>query len=95
MPNNQYTVLQVTRHSSTLDIRKNYKKLSKLYHPDKNPDKGNEFNNIKIAYDVRDDDSNLLFLDDSNVLLSMVLNCSSEYYLWYVSKYASNDSIIY
>jgi len=53
MPINQYKVLQVTRHSTTLDIRKNYKKLSKLYHPDKNSDNLNEFNDIKVAYDVR------------------------------------------
>lgn len=50
-----YSILQISRHSTTLDIRRSYKKLSKIYHPDKNPDSidaNNAFQNIKVAYDV-------------------------------------------
>lgn len=51
---NHYRTLEVGRHSNTLEIRRSYKSLSKLYHPDKNPDPAAEvtFNKIKIAYDV-------------------------------------------
>ena len=51
---NYYDALEVGRHSSTLDIRKAYKKMSKIYHPDKSPgpEMADRFQKIKTAYDV-------------------------------------------
>lgn len=60
LPGNLYTTLQVGRHSNTLDIRRSYKGLSKLYHPDKNPnsiDAEEKFQAIKSAYDILMDES--------------------------------------
>jgi molecular chaperone DnaJ len=47
-------VLEVGRHCTVLDIRKAFKKLSKVYHPDKNTDISAEkkFQDIKAAYEV-------------------------------------------
>lgn len=46
--------MEVGRHSNTLDIRRNYKRLIKIYHPDKNFEGGEEiFKRVKISYDVR------------------------------------------
>ena len=51
---NYYEVLDVGRQSSTIDIRKAYKKMSKIYHPDKSTgsDTADRFQKIKTAYDV-------------------------------------------
>ncbi len=55
LPENYYAIMDVSRHQSTLDIRRSYKNLSRKYHPDKNPDESAQaaFNKIKLAYDVR------------------------------------------
>jgi len=60
LPPSHYSVLEVGRHSSTLDIRRSYKALSKRYHPDKNPGDAaaeTRFQNIKTSYDVLMDES--------------------------------------
>lgn len=52
---NHYTLLNVNRNSSPLDIKRAYKKLSLQLHPDKNPndpDASNKFDRVKKAYDV-------------------------------------------
>jgi hypothetical protein len=51
---NYYTQLGVTRASSPLEIKRAYKKLSLLLHPDKNksPDASHQFDALKQAYDV-------------------------------------------
>lgn len=49
-----YSLLEVGRHSSALDIRRSYKRLIKIHHPDKNLDGGDVvFQRVKLAYDVR------------------------------------------
>ncbi len=52
--NNLYNVMEIGRHSTTIELRKSYKGLSKRYHPDKNPglDAQLAFRNIKDAYEV-------------------------------------------
>lgn len=51
---NYYSVLEVSRHSSAMEIRQAYKKVSKKLHPDKNPSPNAdvEFQQVKVAYDV-------------------------------------------
>lgn len=51
---NYYSMLGVTRSSSPLEIKRSFKKLSLIYHPDKNPspDAADQFNAIKQAHDV-------------------------------------------
>jgi len=51
---NHYTLLGVTRTSNPLEIKRAYKKLSLITHPDKNPSPtaSDEFDALKQAYDV-------------------------------------------
>jgi len=52
---NHYSLLNVNRNSSPLDIKRAYKKLSLKLHPDKNPDDPDasaKFDRVKKAYDV-------------------------------------------
>mmetsp|Transcript_28807 Transcript_28807/g.45376 ORF Transcript_28807/g.45376 Transcript_28807/m.45376 type:complete len:357 (-) Transcript_28807:31-1101(-) len=52
---NHYSLLNVTRNSSPLDIKRAYKKLSLQLHPDKNPNDphaSDKFDRVKKAYDV-------------------------------------------
>jgi hypothetical protein len=54
MEPNLYVTIESGRHSSTIEMRKAYKLLSKTYHPDKNPseDAIQKFQEVKLAYDV-------------------------------------------
>lgn len=49
-----YSMLGVTRSSNPLEIKRAFKKLSLVLHPDKNPspDAADQFDSIKQAYDV-------------------------------------------
>jgi hypothetical protein len=51
---NYYSRLEVNRHSSTMDVRQAYKRLSLKLHPDKNPSSESieKFAKVKAAYDV-------------------------------------------
>lgn len=54
-----YSVLEVSRTSSLSDIRKAYRRLALIWHPDKNPDRKEEaekkFKEISEAYEVLSD----------------------------------------
>ena len=56
---NYYADLEVSRHSSPLDVRHAYKRVSKKLHPDKNPSANaeEEFQRAKTAYDVLMDET--------------------------------------
>lgn len=51
---NYYSLLEVSRHSSAVEIRQSFKKLSLKLHPDKNPsnEAENKFQTLKAAYDI-------------------------------------------
>jgi len=51
MSKDYYKILEVDRSASQDDIKKNYRKLSKIHHPDKGGDE-NRFKEISEAYDV-------------------------------------------
>lgn len=51
-----YNILNVNKNSSKEEIKKNYRKLAKLYHPDKNGGEDSKFKEISIAYNVLIDD---------------------------------------
>lgn len=49
---NYYEILGVSKDATQEDIKKAYRKLAIQYHPDKNPDGGEKFKEISVAYDT-------------------------------------------
>jgi molecular chaperone DnaJ len=47
-----YKILEVEEKASQQDIKKSYRTLSKKYHPDVNPEGGEQFKDIAEAYDI-------------------------------------------
>jgi DnaJ-class molecular chaperone len=54
LPRNFYSILEIGRHDNIFEIRRSYKSLSKIYHPDKNSaeNAADVFQIIKTSYDV-------------------------------------------
>ena len=50
-----YKVLAVERDATPEQLKKAYRKLALRYHPDKNPDAGDRFREISVAYGVLSD----------------------------------------
>jgi len=82
MSKDLYTILELSPDCSTNDIKKNYYKLAKLYHPDKNnsPDAKIKFQEIQYAYNILSDDNNrkeynkINKKDDFHSLLEKIYN---------------------
>ena len=59
MQNNFYNILEISKDSSLLEIKKSFKRLAHKYHPDKNfgdKDCEEKFKRILEAYEVLSDD---------------------------------------
>ena len=50
-----YKLLEVEESASQEEIKKNYRKLSLKYHPDKNPNTADKFKEINEAYETLGD----------------------------------------
>lgn len=55
MAKDYYEILGVNKNSSQDEIKKAYRKLSKQFHPDVNPDGAEQFKEIATAYDTLSD----------------------------------------
>lgn len=102
---NYYSLLNVKKTSSGLDIRQSYKNISRKLHPDKNPapDAKERFEQVKSSYDVLMDeqqrdlynrfgDKNLKF-DPRQDELKLLSGVASVYILWLVITFIFTSPI--
>ena len=61
-----YQILNINKNASQGDIKKAYRKLSKQYHPDVNPQGEEKFKAIAEAYDILGDESKKKKYDNPN-----------------------------
>lgn len=103
---NYYTLLEVQRHSSAMEIRAAYKRVSLKLHPDKNPSGEAEvaFQRVKHAYDVLMDEKSrdiynrfgsaaaLSSADPRSDELKLIADIGILYVAWGILSYLSTSS---
>lgn len=98
---NHYKTLSVGRHSSPIDVRKAYKQISRVLHPDKNPSPNAEaeFQRVKTAYDVLMDEkqrdvynrfgADSLSFDPRHDELKLLSSIGAAYIFWLVAIFVT------
>ena len=78
---NLYEILELEQSASLEDIKKNYKRLAKKYHPDRNddPEAVGKFHQISSAYEILSDDKSrkeylMLNSDNKNLFNDFLKN---------------------
>jgi molecular chaperone DnaJ len=66
-----YKILGVNKKSTKEDIKKAYRKLSKQFHPDVNPNGSEKFKEVSEAYEVLSDDNKRKQYDNPNPFNNM------------------------
>lgn len=66
-----YKILGVNKKSTKDEIKKAYRKLSKKYHPDVNPEGDEKFKEISEAYEILSDDNKRKNYDNPNPFTNM------------------------
>lgn len=93
-----YKILQVSRDAPIAEIKKSYKRLAMIYHPDRNKDEqaSNHFILITEAYEILSDEDKRLTYDNLYFAKSDV-QISQQFYNWQESarqkgaKYSKMD----
>ena len=81
-----YNILELNKDATLLDIKKNFKRLALLYHPDKNINNNyynEKFNQIKIAYEIL---SNKIKKDKYDNLINSKKNHFCKIILLFIKK---------
>ena len=59
-----YDILGVRPTATAAELKKSYRKLALKYHPDRNPDAGDKFKEISMAYEVLSDSKKRAIYDE-------------------------------
>ena len=90
-----YTTLGVSSAANLADIKKAFRQLASLHHPDRNPDPNApmRFRAVQEAYDVLSDDEKRQAYDDNRRrnLLDSPIDTATEIWQGYFQRIVSND----